>query len=179
MKKPPKVTLSKQQLAILNQFPKEVNKWKKFLKGLGFKVITLDTYDPSIWGYNNDSNIVFEGGFDGAITPNEGVRRGLIITSGSFVTAEQFLANKYWPDVYRDELPNYLEVDFFTKDRAEIVLGCGIGDELFDSEKYLTEKWSSHSLTKDTFRGTWQEVAERLLAIKAEMATNLLRARLQ
>lgn len=176
--KPPKVTLTKQQKAILNNFPKEISGWKSFLKELGFEVETLDTYDPESHGYDNDSAIVFNNGINGYLTPNEGAEKGLIITSGSFVSVEQFLSKRYWPDVFKDEMPSFLEADFFIKNKARILFSKGLGMELFNRKKYLL-KTEPHSRENTLFEGTWQQVAKKLISIKAEMATNLLTERLK
>lgn len=167
MKKLPKVPingLSKEQQEIFKQFPNDVAQWKEFLQKLGLIVVSLDTYDyPE--GYKENLSITYDydQGFQANLTLGKAIETNLILTAGGFVTAVQFLENKYWPDCLDGTTPPpFLCINFYAKDKAEISFhSSSVGTPLFEYNIYVP------------FMGTWNEVADVLIRIQKEIADNL------
>jgi hypothetical protein len=159
---PPKMQLNPEQQSILRNFKKEVNNWKRFLTGAGFKVMTMDAYTSaedsplSCFVYGRGS--AFWSGW----CLEDARKKNLIMLAAGFAAPQQFSANRYWPDFFGDETPPFIEIAFFPG-KAKITC-YGKGNSCF--ECILKE------LPED-YWDTWKQVANKLLKIQKGIAESL------
>ncbi len=162
---PPENTLSEEQKKIFKNLGHQIEPWKKFLTDLGYKVLNLgtDTYENEAgegFFYPCRENIVIYGHF----TPSEAMEQNTLFCGAGYVTAAQFLEDRYWPDSFNDT-PRYVEFAFNAKNEAFVRIDGNEGDILFEEENHFKDE--------EGVTGTWDEVAKILMSISKEMAESL------
>ena len=170
----PEIGLSQKQKEIFENFPERVSGWKNFLLGLGFAVESMGDYEPPEGVEDSDDNLIVTrgNGINCRITGSEAKDKNLIMIGSCFISMQQFLANKPWPDLFINE-PGWLEVRLLPKQQAEIILWSGEGERpLFDKSKYFNPESSGPVIDGD-YIGSQNEAAGLLIEITKEIAENL------
>lgn len=162
----PEMDFTLEQTAIFSSSAEIILDWIDFLKSLGFAADAVHTYivpdDRDNEDYYFLSNYV-----EMDYSPVTAVEKNLLFFGAGFANIYQFLEDSAWPDTFGDDSnqPIFLQAAFFTEDRAIISMGGWDGIPLFNNEKY--------GITEEGLTMTWNEAAEMLIAISAEMSEKL------